>query len=258
MRKGPDKGPFRIMTTYTLLTLGDSYTIGEGAPIDDSYPYQAVQLLRKAGLPFLAPEIIARTGWTTDELSGGIAGTQLLPAYDFVSLLIGVNNQYRGRSAEEYAGQFEALLRQAIQFAGGQTSRVFVLSIPDWGVSPFAASHLPDAAGRDRAQISREIDIFNHLAEKIATASGMEFIDITRHSRMVVAPSSVSSASPSGLSSPVLSASATESSPSASPSPSASAPPLFVSDGLHPSGEQYRYWAERLVEKIKKALSSED
>jgi lysophospholipase L1-like esterase len=201
---------------YTLLALGDSYTIGEGLPLYESFPYQAVQCLRKAGRPFSAPEIIARTGWTTDELSDGITGTHLLPAYDFVSLLIGVNNEYRGRSSREYAQQFEDLLRQAIQFARGQAARVFVLSIPDWGISPFAQSGLPDAAGRDPAQIAREIDAFNSIAEKIAGEHQVEFIDITGHSRSST---------------------------------------LFASDGLHPSGEQYRYWAEQLAGRIERRLA---
>ena len=86
------------MQTYTYLALGDSYTIGEGVPLYDSFPYQAVQLLRKSGRSFHAPEIVAKTGWTTDELSAGIAQMKLQPAYDLVSLLIGVNNQYRGRN----------------------------------------------------------------------------------------------------------------------------------------------------------------
>src|SRR5437588_11707713 len=96
------------------LALGDSYTIGEGVPLYDSYPYQAVQLLRNAGQNFYAPEIIARTGWTTDELAAAMARTQLLPRYDLVTLLIGVNNQYRGRDLGEYGLQFEQLLHQAI------------------------------------------------------------------------------------------------------------------------------------------------
>ena len=121
----------------SYLALGDSYTIGEGVPLYDSYPYQAVQLLRKTGKNFYAPEIIARTGWTTDELAAAIARTRLLPHYDLVTLLIGVNNQYRGRDLEEYGVQFEQILHQAIGLAQPQGS-VLVLSIPDWGVSPFA------------------------------------------------------------------------------------------------------------------------
>src|ERR1700754_2824239 len=136
----------------SYLALGDSYTIGEGVPLYDSYPYQAVQLLRKTGKDFYAPEIIARTGWTTDELAAAMARTRLLPGYDLVTLLIGVNNQYRGRDLEEYGVQFEQILRQAIGLAqpavdlARPRGRVLVLSIPDWGVSPFAK-------GRDREEI---------------------------------------------------------------------------------------------------------
>ncbi len=202
--------------TYTFLALGDSYTIGEGLPIYENFPYQAVQTLRKTGIPFMAPEIIARTGWTTNELRDKIAETTLLPAYDFVSLLIGVNNEYRGRSPQEYAGHFEELLQQAIQLAGAQTARVFVLSIPDWGVSPFAGSYLPDDTGRDRAQVAAEIDAFNDIARKIAGSYRVEFIDITPHSR---------------------------------------SSPLFAPDGLHPSGQQYQYWAEQLAGRIKAGLA---
>ena len=202
--------------TYSYLALGDSYTIGEGVPVYESFPYQSVQLLRKAGFLFFAPEIIARTGWTTDELVAGIAGTHMLPSYDFVSLLIGVNNEYRGRSPQEYAPQFEELLRQAIQFAGGRSARVFVVSIPDWGVSPFAASGLPDASGRDRAQVAGEIDTFNDIAQKISGQYLVDFIDITPHSRSST---------------------------------------LFASDGLHPSGEQYKYWAEQLAKRIARRIN---
>jgi lysophospholipase L1-like esterase len=162
--------------SYNILTLGDSYTIGEGVLLAETYPYQTVQLLRKQNYPFTAPEIIARTGWTTDELDIAIAGTRLLPFYDFVTLLIGVNNQYRGRSPEEYATQFEALLQQAILLAAGRPERVFVLSIPDWGISPFAA-------GKDRSAIAGQIDAFNTTARQITGARKVAFIDITAHSR---------------------------------------------------------------------------
>lgn len=212
--------------THTLLTLGDSYTIGEGLPIDESFPYQALRLLRTAGHSFFAPEIVARTGWTTDELAGGIARAHLLPEYNFATLLIGVNNQYRGRKTLEYRGEFEGLLRQAIQFAHGRTERVSVLSIPDWSVTPFAAALLPDANGRDRARVAGEIDAFNDIAERIASQYEVEFIDITPHSRSN--PSQSLSSVPG----------------------SSSAAPWFAPDGLHPSGEQYRYWAEQLVRRI--------
>jgi len=120
--------------SYTYLALGDSYTIGEMVPLTNSFPYQAVQLLRKEGFDFHAPEIIAKTGWTTDELQVAVNNYQFLKKYDFVSLLIGVNNQYRGRSSDDFAAEFEALLEQAIQLAHNEKGHVVVLSIPDWGL----------------------------------------------------------------------------------------------------------------------------
>jgi lysophospholipase L1-like esterase len=166
----------------SYLALGDSYTIGEGVPLYDSYPYQAVQLLRRTGKNFYAPEIIARTGWTTDELAAAMARTRLLPHYDLVTLLIGVNNQYRERDLEEYGVQFEQLLRQAIGLAQPE-GRVLVLSIPDWGVSPFA-----ETQGKDREGIATAINSFNTLARQITQEQGLPFIDITDHSRTQSAP----------------------------------------------------------------------
>ncbi|HXO75072.1 MAG TPA: SGNH/GDSL hydrolase family protein [Puia sp.] len=159
----------------SYLALGDSYTIGEGVPLYDSYPYQAVQLLRKTGKDFYAPEIIARTGWTTDELAAAMARTRLLPGYDLVTLLIGVNNQYRGRDLEEYGVQFEQILRQAIGLAQPQ-GRILVLSIPDWGISPFAEK-------QDRKSIATAINSYNTLARQITQEQRLPFIDITGHSR---------------------------------------------------------------------------
>ena len=129
--------PDTMHHTYTYLALGDSYTIGEGVPLHKTFPYQTVCLLRKGGYTFYAPEIVAKTGWTTGELEAAIGEHLLLPKYDFVSLLIGVNNQYRGRSIIEYKEQFEHLLKKAISFAGGKPEHVVVLSIPDYGVTPF-------------------------------------------------------------------------------------------------------------------------
>jgi len=200
---------------YTLLTLGDSYTIGEGVPLYEAYPSQAVQLLRAAGHSFAAPEIVARTGWTTDELEQAIAGTRLLPQYDFVTLLIGVNNEYRGRDLDEFAREFDMLLRRAIGLAGERADHVFVLSIPDWGISPFAGSHLPDDKGRDQLAVSAEIDAFNAAAEEHALDKGVGFIDITTHSRSFAGQAEA-----------------------------------FAADGLHPGGRQYEYWAEKVVEGI--------
>jgi lysophospholipase L1-like esterase len=163
--------------TYSYLALGDSYTIGEGVPIYESFPYQTVQGLRKAGYSLYAAEIVAKTGWTTDELQAGISNSHLLASYDLVSLLIGVNNQYRGRSMQEYTQQFEALLQQAIGFAGNQPTHVFVLSIPDWGVTPYAS-------GKNSATIAHEIDAFNAVNKLFADKYSVNYIDITPGTRL--------------------------------------------------------------------------
>ena len=162
------------MRTCSYLALGDSYTIGEHVLLADSFPYQTVQFLRRNNnkTGFLAPEIIAKTGWTTDELLSAIAQRQLLPEYDFVSLLIGVNNQYRGRSVENYKEEFEILLKTAIQFAGNEPNHVFVLSIPDWGITPFAAQ-------RDLTAIASEIDAYNSACKIITENHHCHFTEIT-------------------------------------------------------------------------------
>jgi lysophospholipase L1-like esterase len=162
--------------TFTYLALGDSYTIGESVPIYESFPYQAVQLLRQAGYHFHAAEIVAKTGWTTDELFTDITHRLLQPPYDIVSLLIGVNNQYRGRPLDEYKTQLTELLQQAIAFADNKPSHVIVLSIPDWGVTPFAA-------GRDAKKIAAEIDAFNAAQKSIAEKYKVHYIDITPGTR---------------------------------------------------------------------------
>lgn len=170
------------MATYSYLALGDSYTIGEQVPIAGSFPYQAVQLLRQhyrsaeRQHDFLAPEIIATTGWTTDELTYAIDHTILLQQYDWVSLLIGVNNQYRGRPVDNFEIEFEALLKRAIGFSVKGNTGVFVISIPDWGVTPFAE-------GRNRETIAKEIDAYNAVCEKIAGKYKVTYIDITASQR---------------------------------------------------------------------------
>ena len=162
------------MTNCSYLALGDSYTIGEQVLLSDSFPYQTIQLLRRNNKKFAfhAPEIIAKTGWTTDELTTAIEQTSFLPKYDFVSLLIGVNNQYRGRPVENYKQEYELLLKKAIQFAGNDNTRVFVLSIPDWGITPFAAQ-------RDIDSIAQEIDLFNSACKLITDKFHCNYIDIT-------------------------------------------------------------------------------
>lgn len=160
------------MINYSYLAIGDSYTIGEQVPFAENFPNKAVQLLRKTGFAFHAAEIIAKTGWTTDELSNAIENTVTFDNYDIVSLLIGVNNQYRGRSASEFKIEFEHLLQKAIQFAANKPYRVFVLSIPDWGVTPFAE-------GREGEKIAAEIDEYNYICETSAKEFQANFIDIT-------------------------------------------------------------------------------
>ncbi|WP_343745257.1 SGNH/GDSL hydrolase family protein [Chitinophaga sp.] len=164
------------MVPYSFLALGDSYTIGESVAETERFPAQTVRLLRQKGIAVNDAKIVATTGWTTDELEKGIREARITGTFDLVTLLIGVNNQYRGRSLEEYREQFTQLLQQAIDFAGHQPSHVIVLSIPDWGVTPFAAD-------RDRAAIAREIDAFNTAAKDIAAAHGAHWLDITPYTR---------------------------------------------------------------------------
>ncbi len=174
-----DKYPFQMTEqkkAYSYLALGDSYTIGQSVLPSENFPNQTVQLLNQQNYNFKSPEILATTGWTTDELQNNINSRTFTPPYDFVSLLIGVNNQYRGRSVENYKPEFETLLKQAIQFAGGNANRVIVVSIPDWGVTPFAN-------GRDRAQIAKEIDDYNAANRYISEIYKVHYIDITPGSK---------------------------------------------------------------------------
>lgn len=159
----------------TFLALGDSYTIGEGVADEGRWPVQLAARLRERGIAVAAPRIIATTGWTTDELSAAMDGASLKPGYGLVTLLIGVNNQYRGRPAREYREQFLALLERAVTLAG-DARRVVVVSIPDWGVTAFAA-------GRDRTTIGQEIDTFNAIARNETLRIHARWVDITPASR---------------------------------------------------------------------------
>ena len=163
-------------TTHTFLALGDSYTIGHNVLPAENFPAQTFQLLMQLGYNFKSPEIVATTGWTTDELQNNINNRSFNPPYDVVTLLIGVNNQYRGHPVDSYKPEFENLLKQAIKFAGGKSDHVIVLSIPDWGVTPFAA-------GRDRDQIAREIDEYNTANKFISEMYKVHYIDITPWTR---------------------------------------------------------------------------
>jgi lysophospholipase L1-like esterase len=159
-----------------LLALGDSYTIGEGVEPADRWPSRVAVRLREAGTPVTDPEIIAMTGWTTDELAAGIDSAAPAGPFDVVTLLIGVNDQYRGRGVAAYAPAFDTLLERAVALAGGRPARVVVVSIPDWGVTPFAA-------GRDRQAIGAEIDAFNSAARAAALRRGAAWVDVTAVSR---------------------------------------------------------------------------
>jgi len=161
---------------FTYLALGDSYTIGTALPDSSlAYPIQLVDKLNEEeGLSGESPKIIAFGGWRTDQLMNGIDTADLSPPYDIVSLLIGVNNQYQNQSEDVYAQDFEDLLNEAITLAGNDTSRVFVLSIPDYGVTPF---------GGGNPNISEEIDAFNAINSDITESFGITYFDITGISR---------------------------------------------------------------------------
>ena len=162
--------------TYKYLALGDSYTIGESVDESERFPVQLVSKLRKDNIDIADPMIIAKTGWTTDELAVAIEERKFKSAYDFVTLLIGVNNQYRGRSLEEYRIQFKQLLEKAILFAKGEPKKVLVISIPDWGVTPFAKE-------RDTEKIASEIDEFNKINFEESKNAGANYCNITGISR---------------------------------------------------------------------------
>ncbi|MFC4212051.1 SGNH/GDSL hydrolase family protein [Pedobacter lithocola] len=195
---------------FTYLALGDSYTIGESVKQSESFPYQLQTALKANNRNVENPKIIAVTGWTTDELQGAITQAKVTEKFDIVTLLIGVNNQYRGYSLSTYKKEFSELLQTAIGFSGGRKARVFVVSIPDWGVTPFAKNYSKSAQ-----TIAAEIDAFNAAAEQITTAAGVSFTNITPDSKM--AANDVS---------------------------------LIASDGLHPSGKMYNQWVNALTPKI--------
>ena len=154
------------------LALGDSYTIGEGVLLSENFPYQTVQLLRQKNIAIKAPEIVAKTGWTTKDLLEGISNIKLSPSYDFVSLLIGVNNQYDGVPFEDFEQEFELLVQMSIGLTNKKSSHVFVLPIPDWGATPFAAD-------RDRVGITAEIKKHNNYCKLMAEKYHCIFIEIT-------------------------------------------------------------------------------
>ncbi len=192
------------MTPLRYLALGDSYTIGEGIDASGRWPRQLAAGLRAAGIAIAEPRILATTGWTTDELSAAMDAAEPLGQWDFVSLLIGVNNQYRGLPLADYARGFDALLARATALAGGRARRVLVLSIPDWGVTPFARREL-----RSPRRIAAELDACNAAAAERCRARGIALVDITGISR-----------------------------------DGGDAAAMLADDGLHPSAAQYARWVD--------------
>ena len=191
-----------------FLALGDSYTIGHSVETSERWPVQLVRRLRESGINVAAPGIIAQTGWTTGDLSAAIDQAVPKGPYDIVSLLIGVNNQFRGLGVGQFQLELAELVQRAVGLAGGEPSHVIVVSIPDWGVTPFAA-------GLNRNLIAREIDLFNTANREEAHRVGAIYVDVTEVSRRASTDLS-----------------------------------LVADDGLHPSGEMYRLWAELILSAI--------
>jgi len=163
---------------YKYLALGDSYTIGEQVDLEKNFPSQTLNFLKEFyAVKVESPKIIAKTGWTTDELLAAIKEQKPADDFHLVTLLIGVNNQYRNYDIEKYAVEFQELLAQSIAFAAGIPQNVFVLSIPDWGQTPFAE-------GRDRKKIKNEINLFNKKNKEITDRAGCNYLDITTDTRM--------------------------------------------------------------------------
>ena len=192
-----------------FLALGDSYTIGESVGETERWPVQLAALLKEKGFNTQL-DMIARTGWTTNELWSAIQQSSPQGSYDLVSLLIGVNDEYRGGATDQYRQDFRFLLGKAIQYAGGDPKRVIVLSIPDWGVTPYAQND-----SRPAAQISAEIDAFNAINQDESQKAGVHYVDITPISRE--APKD---------------------------------PALIARDGLHPSGKMYAAWVALALPEV--------
>lgn len=191
----------------TWLALGDSYTIGQSVTESERFPAHTANILKQSGININTPDYIATTGWATDNLAAAIA--QQNPAkHDVVSLLIGVNDQYQRHDTSGYRQRFTSLLIKSIELANGKKENVFVLSIPDYSVTPFAA-------GSDTAQIRKEIDWFNAINKEVTLLYKCSYLDITPSTREGRTNRS-----------------------------------LIAGDGLHPSGLEYKRWAERLAPMV--------
>lgn len=163
-------------TAKTYLALGDSYTIGQSVQTAERFPHITASILRSNGIAINEPKYVAVTGWTTAELQRGIANEKLAKQYDVVSLLIGVNDQYRGLDTAGYRERFTQLLEQAISFAGNKKTNVFVLSIPDYSATPFVHA-------QQKARVSKEIDEFNAINKDVTMKYKVSYVDITPATR---------------------------------------------------------------------------
>ena len=175
-----------MQQNYTYLALGDSYTIGESLPLSESFPYQTVQLLRKEGIDFHAPEIIARSGWTTDELEAALKKYIFLPKYDFITLLIGVNNQFRGRPAIGFKEELESLIRRSLSLVKEKNDHIILISIPNYGKTPYART-------MDGEKIAKEISVYNTITKALSIQFKVSYLELTSAPEAELASESIAS-----------------------------------------------------------------
>lgn len=199
-------------TGKRYLALGDSYTIGQNVAENERFPAQTVALLRAQNISIKDAQYIAVTGWTTTNLMAAINAQNPQGPFDVVTLLIGVNDQYQGVDTATYRTRFTQLLNKAVQLAGAKASHVFVLSIPDYSVTPFVQQ-------ADKARVRREVDLFNAINKQVTLLYNIAYADITSSTRQ---------AQTNAL--------------------------LIANDGLHPSGSEYKKWAEMLAPLMKQVL----
>ncbi|MAN27966.1 MULTISPECIES: SGNH/GDSL hydrolase family protein [Mesonia] len=199
--------------TISYLALGDSYTIGESVAESERWPVQLADKFRNDGFSIENPKIIARTGWRTDELLEAMNEELGTKKYDLVSVLIGVNNQYQNRDIEQFQQEFKVILQKAIAQCKTGKKGVFVVSIPDYGVTPFAQHS-------NTKEISNEIAIYNEVCKNISANVGVKYVYITDISKEAEFNSG-----------------------------------LIAGDGLHPSGEMYRRWVEKIYSEVRELLN---
>lgn len=167
-----------------FLALGDSYTIGEGVAEDERWPSHLVRRLDRDGIHIGDVQLVAQTAWTADELADAIDQARPRGPFQLVTLMVGVNDQYRSRPVAAFAPEYERLLKRSIAFAGGKPRRVIAISIPDWGATPFARE-------RDRALIAREIDAYNTCSRELAERASVAWVDVTPASRATLSEPSL-------------------------------------------------------------------